>query len=286
MMTLLKKIIYNYFPVLGRIYGAIFNKRGYFTFSGWGLTTTTSNPPWINLINYKASTNNIFLKIDQLLRKKIIIEQSFKTYETSLYKNLSEFNDRLDYLKWRHYIFYITALIAAKNTNNLTKKLVEVGVADGVGAFYAINALKNFNINYKCYLFDSWKAMKKKYLTKKELATTEENKYENLDFDRIKNNFNSDKNIFFIKGFVPESFYKYKKMKNITWLCIDLNSSKPTLKTLKFFYKKLTKNGIILLDDYAGSGYPETKLVVDRFFFSKKSIVFPIPTGQAIIIKN
>ena len=75
-------------------------------------------------------------------------------------------------------------------------------------------------------------------------------------------------------------------MKNITWLCIYLNSSKPTLKTLKFFYKKLTKNGIILLDDYAGSGYPETKLVVDRFFFSKKSIVFPIPTGQAIIIKN
>ena len=88
-----------------------------------------------------------------------------------------------------------------------------------------------------------------------------------------------------MRGYLPESL-KLKKIKKISWLSIDLNSSKPTISVLNHFYKKIEKGGIIILDDYGGGGYIETKKAVDIFFKKKNSIIFQLPTGQAIIIKR
>jgi len=132
--------------------------------------------------------------------------------------------------------------------------------------------------------------MKKKDLTKDEINNSGAriNKYHYLSKNNITINFKNDlKNILINVGNIPKIFKKRKiHPKKIDWLSIDLNSSKPTLAVLNFFYNKLNKNGIILLDDYGGSGYRQTKKIVDIFFKNKPEQILQIPTGQAIIIKK
>lgn len=284
MKKLILWLIHSKLPMLGRIYAAIFNKKGYYTFSGWGLTTTSSYPPWVNTIKDKKNIHNIFLEIDQDLKERIKNKKFFST-ENRHFTKLSEHYERLEYLKWRHYILFITSLYAAQYTKSKNKTFVECGVGDGFSAYYAINALKKKKIKFKCYLYDSWSSMKKKYLNQKELRLFKDNKYDYLDFDLVKKNFKHDNNVNFIRGYLPQSL-KLKKLKKISWLSIDLNSAKPTVAVLDHLYKKIEKGGVIILDDYGGSGYVETKLAVDIFFRKKKSIVFQFPTGQAMIIKS
>ena len=92
-------------------------------------------------------------------------------------------------------------------------------------------------------------------------------------------------NIFFNQGILPDTFQKSKNPSSVSWLHIDLNASIPTLKTLEFFYDKITYGGVIIFDDYAWHGMEDTKKVVDSFFLDKKGILLPLPTGQAIFYK-
>ena len=110
-------------------------------------------------------------------------------------------------------------------------------------------------------------------------------KWKHLNYEITKNNFKEFKNISFIKGELPKSLNKSAPNK-VSYLSIDLNSSIPTTAVLKYFYNKIETNGVILLDDYGHANYIKTKEAVDIFFKNKKSIVFQIPTGQAIIIKK
>ena len=73
---------------------------------------------------------------------------------------------------------------------------------------------------------------------------------------------------------------------SIMYLHIDLNSSGPTLDALEFFFPKLVPGGIIIFDDYAHSGYEDTKIVVDEFFKYKSGLLQKLPTGQAIYYKH
>tara|TARA_B100000989_G_scaffold298782_1_gene289803 strand:+ start:5886 stop:6053 length:168 start_codon:yes stop_codon:yes gene_type:complete len=55
---------------------------------------------------------------------------------------------------------------------------------------------------------------------------------------------------------------------------------------LSFFYPKIERNGIIIFDDYAQTGYEETREVIENFFVDKNVIFLHFMTGQAMIIKK
>jgi len=283
MKKFIKLIIYVKFPMLGRLYGAIFNKESFHTFSGWGMKTTGTFPPWANIIKDKKNVHQVFIKIDQHLRRKIK-DKKFDATDFKNYTSLQQHYERLDYLKWRSYIVYIATLHAAVHTKSKNKNFVECGVGDGFTAFYTVHTLKEKKIKFTCYLYDAWGGMKKQNVDKKDSGSYV-GKWKDLNFEMTKNNFKDFKNIRFIKGVLPQSLKKVSP-KKISYLSIDLNSSTSTTEVLKYFYNKIEKNGIILLDDYGHANYIKTKKAVDIFFKNKKSIVFQIPTGQAIIIKR
>ena len=72
----------------------------------------------------------------------------------------------------------------------------------------------------------------------------------------------------------------------MSWLHIDLNSSKPTLDSLEYFYPKLEKNGIILFDDYSWNGYEKTREIIEIFLEDKEGEFLHLPTGQAFFVKK
>jgi hypothetical protein len=289
LIKIFKNFIWSKFPLLTRIYGAILNKKGFYTFEGWGLITTSTFPPWVNILKNKLDFNNIFLKIDKDLKERI---KKKKFYSSKVLYGIDPI-DYLDKLKWRHYIVYWSSIYASSfNVDRKAKNFVECGVADGFSAFFSINSIKFFlKKNFfgtKFYLYDQWEGMKAKDISKNELGATM-NKYDFLDVKNAKFNLEKYSDVaIFNQGNIPLIFKKkkVKHPKKISWLHIDLNSAKPTIDVLKFFYNKIKKNGIILLDDYGGAGYIPTKLAVDKFMNNKSETIFQLPTGQAIIIKK
>ena len=86
---------------------------------------------------------------------------------------------------------------------------------------------------------------------------------------------------------IPNTFNGENEPETVSWLHIDLNSSSPTLDTLNYFWEKIDKGGIILLDDYAQPAYVDTKETVDKWLIDKKDSNFiQMPTSQGIIFKT
>ena len=246
---------------------AIFNQK--IQFKGWGLAINHA-PPWVG--SSKNKTYVEFNKAEILLQEKI----KNKSFNLSQYKNIYRLN-------YRHYILFYTAMIAFNNTKS--RNIVECGVADGLTIFFAINKFKE-STNYKVYLYDSWKEIKKEYLDEdreKEMIGL----YEHISIENTKKNLlNYKDNIYFNQGYIPDSFQKNNGPNELSWLHIDLNSSKPTLDSLEYFYPKLEKNGIILFDDYSWNGYEKTRELIEIFLEDKEGEFLHLPTGQAFFVKK
>ena len=253
------KFLYNYFE-----------KPIPIKFSGWGMTTQHEHA-WND--NFNCST----------FRQTCLDLENFEfTPSTHLTKK------SMDELKWRHYFISSSILYSIKfGETNDNLQFVECGVGDGISAFVALNEITcNLTSDFKMHLFDAWTSMKSEYLS--DTKSPNIGKYFDLSLERTKSNLRKfEKNIIYHKGFVPETFNQLPESpKTISYLHIDLNSAKPTLDVLGFFYPKLVKGGIIIFDDYGWDGYPDTKNVIDEFFSKKKGILVKLPTGQAIYFHN
>ena len=88
-----------------------------------------------------------------------------------------------------------------------------------------------------------------------------------------------------IKGFVPQSF-ELGMPNSLAYMHIDMNNYKGELAVLDVFFDKVVSGGIIILDDYEWSSYREQKQKEDQWFDKKKYRIFPLPTGQGLIIKR
>ncbi len=288
-ISYLKKIIilldkYIFFNLIKTFY--LFLKSYFFsggiTFNGWGMITYT-NPPWkdtknVDSINFEKTSKKL---VSLIKNKKFVLSQILneeKKIENQIYHVLKSLNE----LKWRHYIVYISALLASRNTKKKIN-LVECGVCDGLTIFFALNALQNKN--YKVFLYDSWQEMKKSFLNKDELRHLGDYNY--LSLSKTKKNLKDyRKNLVYNVGYIPQIFKHHVYPKSLSWLHIDLNASKPTIEVLNFFYKKINSGGIILFDDYNHLSYEPTKRAVDKFLKGKQGQFLNLPTGQSIFIKT
>ena len=91
---------------------------------------------------------------------------------------------------------------------------------------------------------------------------------------------------------VPEYAKKNQGLK-ISLLNVDIDFVEPTLTVLEHFYDRVSRGGVILLDNYAGEGtsgqsYHGDTYAVDKFFENKnvKINTFPFAARPAYIIKE
>ena len=124
-----------------------------FAFSGWGMKTKIS-PPWINSLDDNNSNfNNIHDYLIGLIKSRKFILTQFEIENADYEKILNE-------LKWRSYVIYNSIIQVVTFSNNKKINVVECGVCDGLTAFYAMNALKFKNKDFKFFLYDSWSQFK------------------------------------------------------------------------------------------------------------------------------
>ena len=154
----IKEMLGSSFPRALSIWRIARISRGRFSFSGWGMYTDTfTTPPWASLIAGAEVDSALGFKQANANLKSLVCDRKFLLTQ---FKHLPKQSTALEVLAWRHYIVYWSALSAAKATQTPTKNLLEAGTCDGLTAYFAMSALENLGMDYKCFMYDAWEAMK------------------------------------------------------------------------------------------------------------------------------
>jgi len=108
-----------------------------------------------------------------------------------------------------------------------------------------------------------------------ELAVTEEDFRARLkEFDTLKT----------YAGWIPSRFADVQD-RTFSFVHVDVDLYQPTRDSIEFFYPRLVKGGVLLLDDYGFEICPGARQAADEFFAGKPEPVLEIPTGQGLVIK-
>ena len=268
---ILKKI-YEKIPILQPIFIKI--SKPFFDFipkfSGWGMKTG-HELPWNDEYDW-----SIFRETQKYVKENF----DFSNDGIGMSKKT------LDELLYRHWYVSYCIRHAIEFSNSDEYNFVECGTANGVTAYFALKEImsKLEKSKFLMYLYDAWDSMRKEELLETEMSHV--GNYSKLDINTTKRNLKEfEDRLIFNVGYIPDSLISEKSPESIVYLHIDLNSAKPTLSTLEFFFPKLVKGGVILFDDYGQEEYKDTKKVIDRFFSDKPGLLLKLPTSQAIYFR-
>ena len=104
------------------------------------------------------------------------------------------------------------------------------------------------------------------------------------DLERVRANFAEWPNAVVVQGVVPEILQSIPADR-VAFLHVDMNCAAPECAAVDYFWEKLSKGGIILLDDYAHNEYPEQKAPMDDVIRRRGSEVLALPTGQGLVVR-
>lgn len=89
------------------------------------------------------------------------------------------------------------------------------------------------------------------------------------------------------KGYFPDTAIRSSVAeKKFCFVYLDADLYQSTKDGLEFFYPKLSKGGVIVIDDYGGRRWAGVKTAIDEFMPKNKgAVLMQIAAGQAIMVK-
>ena len=105
------------------------------------------------------------------------------------------------------------------------------------------------------------------------------------NYDRVCARFAGYPQVRLIRGLLPDSFSQGAPDK-VAFLHIDMNNVQGEVAALEYLFDRVVPGGIVILDDYEWSFYRRQKHGEDPWFASRGYRVFPLPTGQGLVIKR
>jgi len=213
-------------------------------------------------------------------------------YKRSLLKTNMSWSDNV-YKRLRFYSLHQHICRVCNDKKLLNYNFAECGVWYGHSAHMISKILSKHDFKKSFFLFDSFegglsdKSSNDKNLIKK-LSVNEIIKEKNIFSSteaEVKNNLKEFKFIKILPGWIPSSFPKSQKSK-FSFVHIDVDLYDPTIESLKYFWPKLIRNGVIVIDDYSSSQFDGATKAVDTFLKTiKPSFFYKVPMGSCFIIK-
>jgi O-methyltransferase len=176
---------------------------------------------------------------------------------------------------WRRYIL----ACAAYHCVQLEGDFVECGAYTGVGVKTVVDYLGGVDFPKNFWLYDLFEH--------EEWMAHHSMPEHGPDLEaRVREKFKSYPQVKIFKGYIPEVFGGQSPQR-IAYLHIDLNEAPAEIAALEALFDRVVPGGIIILDDYEWAGaYRSQKLAEDPWFEARQYRVFPLPTGQGIVIKR
>jgi O-methyltransferase len=180
-----------------------------------------------------------------------------------------------------------TILWAANQCLQVEGDFVECGTNKGGFARAIVEYADLAKANKNFYLLDTFEGLADELLTDKEKAAGKKEHFENEYKDcytQVVQTFNNFPFVKIVKGMVPDTLAQVPSNK-IAFLSIDMNNIVPEIAALNYFWDKLSKGGIIVLDDYAYATC-DLQYEAHNAWAAEKGIkILSLPTGQGLIVK-
>lgn len=87
------------------------------------------------------------------------------------------------------------------------------------------------------------------------------------------------------KGWIPSRFAEVAD-RRFSFVHVDVDLLQPTKDSIEFFYPRLSRGGVLLLDDHGFSTCPGARAAAEDFFRDKPEPILEIPTGQGLVLKE
>jgi len=230
----------------------------------------------LNRITYMQDNLFTFNNCDFMKDEKFMhAYQTGKATDLGILKNV-DFHWRIHVLCW-----------AAKHALNLEGDFAECGVNTGIFSRAITEFIDFKNVNKQLFLLDTFFGLEPKYSSAAEMDYDERMgyKHQNNLYQHVCDQFKTFPNVRIIKGPVPDTLSQLQSEK-FAYLSIDMNSVIPEIEALKFFWPKMVKGGVIILDDYGYPGHENQKIAQDEFAKSVQSSILSLPTCQGLLIKH
>lgn len=173
----------------------------------------------------------------------------------------------------------------SKLYKNIEGNVAEVGVFRGEFA----KKINEYFPNKKLYLFDTFEGFDDRDLQEEQNGEKHRNNnFINTSIELVLNKMPYKENVIIKKGYFPESIQNDENLKNeqFCFVSLDPDLYKPILEGLEFFYPKMVKNGVIVVDDYYNKIYPGAKKAVDEFCKKYKINILPIGDNLSVFLQK
>ncbi|MFQ6342842.1 TylF/MycF/NovP-related O-methyltransferase [Campylobacter sp. VTCC 70190] len=164
---------------------------------------------------------------------------------------------------------------------NIEGNMAEVGVFRGEFA----KKINEYFSDKKLYLFDTFEGFDDKDLRYEDNSEKHKNNnFTNTSLELVMGKMPHKENVIIKKGYFPQSVMDDKNLENerFCFVSLDTDLYKPILEGLDFFYPKMVKGGVIVIDDYYSQLYTGVKKAVDEF--CKKYNVNILPIGDELSV--
>jgi hypothetical protein len=103
--------------------------------------------------------------------------------------------------------------------------------------------------------------------------------------DVLKRNLSGFADYHIYKGWIPERFSEIAD-RTFSFVHIDVDLYQPTLDSMKFFYPRLNRGGILVCDDYGFQTCPGATQAVSEFLAEQTEAMIALPDGGGFLIKD
>jgi O-methyltransferase len=175
---------------------------------------------------------------------------------------------------WRRYIL----CCAAYHCVNLEGDFVECGVLFGTAVKTVVDFFGRERFAKTFWAYDAF-----------DVNPVENHHFEGQGpglYEKVKARFAGYDAVRLVKGLLPASLEGNSPAK-VAYLHIDMNHAPAEIAVLDHLFDRVVAGGIVILDDYEWSGaYRAQKIAHDTWFEAREYRVFPLPTGQGLILKR
>jgi hypothetical protein len=102
--------------------------------------------------------------------------------------------------------------------------------------------------------------------------------------EAVKANLAEFPHVAYYPGWIPDRFEEVRD-RQFCFVHIDVDLYRPTLDSLRFFYPRVARRGMIVCDDYGYINCPGAKQACDEFVAGIPERLIHLPSGQGLIIK-
>lgn len=173
-----------------------------------------------------------------------------------------------------------------KLNNALDGDLAECGCYVGTSAFFIAQA----STHGKLYLFDSFQGLSTPDATdlnveESVMPWSESGGDLTASEATVRHNLASYDSVVILPGWIPERFSEVADSQ-FRLVHIDVDLYQPTRDSLNFFYPRLVKGGVIVMDDYGFKTCPGATRAANELAASEGIEILHLATGQGVIMKR